>query len=234
MRVGALIFGILGGLIALSYGLLGYGLGSLADAGQSGAGSGMKLISLGIPIGALLGAGMVIAAPVFGASLMAIAAVSLVLILGFNIFSLVPVVLLGLGALLGFSGAAQEDKKQSSNLDVDRIKSTKASSTSPTDTPVSPVARYDQSKWNALLKYDNDIASIADKIRPFGQKWLDEFASSYLALNDKQYLPEIEHKITAAATREKEEKEQAALAAAKAEAERIEQIRILAEKQKKG
>lgn len=76
---------------------------------------------------------------------------------------------------------------------------------SPSSTNKSPLAtttaKYDQAKWSALLKYDSDIASIADKIRPFGQKWLDEFASSYLALNDKQYLPEIEHKITIAATR---------------------------------
>jgi hypothetical protein len=45
---------------------------------------------------------MVMAKPVTGAALMGIAAVGLLLILGFNFFSLIPIVLLGLGALLGF------------------------------------------------------------------------------------------------------------------------------------
>lgn len=79
MRVGALILGILGGLIALSYGFLGYGLGSLADVGQAGAGSGMKIISLVVPVGALVGAGMVMTKPLIGASLMAFAVVVLAL-----------------------------------------------------------------------------------------------------------------------------------------------------------
>jgi hypothetical protein len=54
---------------------------------------------------------------------------------------------------------------------------------------------YDQAKWNALLKYDADVAAAVEKIRPLGEHWLDEFASSYLALNDKSYLSRIVHKI---------------------------------------
>lgn len=102
MKVGALILGMLGGLAALAYGLVGYGLGSLADAGEPGAGTWMKAISLGLPVAALLGAGLVMAQPLIGATLMALAAGGITLLLGFNVFSLVPIVLLGLGALLGF------------------------------------------------------------------------------------------------------------------------------------
>src|SRR5208282_1900774 len=58
-----------------------------------------------------------------------------------------------------------------------------------------------------------DIALMAEKIRPLGQKWLDEFASAYLALNDKQYLPEIEHKIVLAAKADSEENEQRKISA---------------------
>ena len=112
MRVGALIVGIIGGLIALTYGLLGYGLGSLADAGEAGAGSGMKIVSIGVPILALVGAGMVMAKPVIGAVLMGASAVVVVLLLGFNFFSLIPVVLLGVGALLAFLGAREVGKDQ--------------------------------------------------------------------------------------------------------------------------
>jgi hypothetical protein len=67
---------------------------------------------------------------------------------------------------------------------------------------------FDRAKWNALLKYDNDIALMTEKLQPLGQKWVDEFASSYLALNDKQYLPSIEQKIVAAVRAEEEHKEQ--------------------------
>jgi hypothetical protein len=110
MKTGALVLGIIGGLVALLYGLLGYGLGSLAG-GAAGAGL-LKLLSIALPVAALIGAGMVKAKPVIGAALMAIGALGFVLILGFNFFSLIPVVLLGLGALLGFLGS-QEDAKKS-------------------------------------------------------------------------------------------------------------------------
>jgi len=111
MKVGGLVLGIIGGLVALIYGLLGYGFGSLADAGQAGAGTGLKVLSLGLPIAALVGAGMVMAKPIIGAVLMGISAIVLVLMLGFNFFSLIPVVLLGLGALLGFLGSQEDAKK---------------------------------------------------------------------------------------------------------------------------
>lgn len=112
MKTGALVLGIIGGLIALIYGLVGYGIGSLGSAvGVEGSGM-VKLVSIALPIAALIGAGMVKAKPLIGAALMAIGAIGFVLILGFNFFSLIPVVLLGLGALLGFLGM-QEDAKQS-------------------------------------------------------------------------------------------------------------------------
>ncbi len=56
---------------------------------------------------------------------------------------------------------------------------------------------YDREKWAALLKYDEDIARVAARIRPLGEQWLDELARAYLALNDKQYLGRIEEKIIA-------------------------------------
>jgi len=54
---------------------------------------------------------------------------------------------------------------------------------------------YDRQKWNALVKYDDEIALVAEKLQPLGQRWMDEFASSYLALNDKKYLPNLVKKI---------------------------------------
>jgi hypothetical protein len=111
MKTGAFVLGILGGLVALLYGLFGYALGSLADLGEAGAGTGVKVLSIGLPVVALVGAGMIKAKPIIGAILMAIAAIGFLAIIGFNFFSLIPVVLLGLGALLGFLGFQEDTKK---------------------------------------------------------------------------------------------------------------------------
>jgi hypothetical protein len=60
----------------------------------------------------------------------------------------------------------------------------------------------DAERWNALLKYDPDIANAADQLRPFGDRWVDVFARDYLVLNDKQYLTQIIRKIIADAKHE--------------------------------
>lgn len=110
MRVAALIFGIIGGLISLAFGMFGYVLGGLANYGSAGSGSFLRLLSVGLPILALLGSGIVINKPIGGAVLMMLAALGLVMALGFNFFSLFPVVLLGVGAYLGFLGSQQGNK----------------------------------------------------------------------------------------------------------------------------
>jgi hypothetical protein len=56
---------------------------------------------------------------------------------------------------------------------------------------------YDRAKWNALVEYDPDIARIARALKPYGEKYIDQFASAYLAINDKSYLAVIAQKIVA-------------------------------------
>jgi hypothetical protein len=60
-----------------------------------------------------------------------------------------------------------------------------------------PPKSYDREKWAALLKYDDEIAIVAGRMSHLGQRWLDELAHAYLALNDKKYLDRIEKKIYA-------------------------------------
>lgn len=98
---------------------------------------------------------------------------------------------------------------------------------------VSSKLEFDSTKWNTLIKYDNDIALVVDRLLPFGQKWVDEFASSYLALNDKQYIPEIEKKILAAAEKESMEEEKRTAAILKKREEENEHFRVLAEERQK-
>src|SRR6266516_2864342 len=44
---------------------------------------------------------------------------------------------------------------------------------------------YDKQKWRALLSSDADILRLATALEPYGQKYVDELAAAYLALNDK-------------------------------------------------
>lgn len=62
---------------------------------------------------------------------------------------------------------------------------------------------YDRSKWNALVEYDADIRRIVDGLQPYGQKYVDQFAAAFLALNDKEYLPMIVKKILESARQDK-------------------------------
>jgi hypothetical protein len=73
-----------------------------------------------------------------------------------------------------------------------------------------PTKDYDVEKWEALLK--KGIGMVAQKLRPLGEKWVDEFARAFLILNDKQYLPDIVQRIIADAKEEAERAERAARA----------------------
>ena len=64
----------------------------------------------------------------------------------------------------------------------------------------------DHTKWNALLRYDKAIAAASETIRPLGSKWMDEFASAYLSINDRNYLTEIVEGIVERARLEQEDK----------------------------
>lgn len=54
---------------------------------------------------------------------------------------------------------------------------------------------YDFAKWEALTRFDPEVARAAESVRPYGDYWVHQFAQSYLALNDKSYLGRITEKI---------------------------------------
>lgn len=115
MKSGAMVIGIIGGLVALIYGLISYSVGGLFDTVGADGGAFYKLLGVGLPICALVGAGMAKSNPSTAAVLMGIPAVGILLVIGFGALSLIPVLLLGVGALLSFM-AAQEDAKKSPKL----------------------------------------------------------------------------------------------------------------------
>jgi hypothetical protein len=66
-----------------------------------------------------------------------------------------------------------------------------------TDRRVGHAKPYDVEKWQTLLKHDKEIALVTEKLRPLGERWVDQFAHDFLALNDKRYLLEIAQRIIA-------------------------------------
>ena len=109
MKAGA-ILGIIGGVLALIVGGVGYSastaLGNLSAAvGDAEGASSMqfyRIMSIILPIVGIVGGGMAFSRPQAGAGLMAVAAVGIVFSFGLGFFSLVCAGLLGVGALLVF------------------------------------------------------------------------------------------------------------------------------------
>jgi len=55
--------------------------------------------------------------------------------------------------------------------------------------------QYDRAKWEALVEFDPDIAKVEATLRPFGAKYVDQFAAGYLVLGEKAYIPNIVQKV---------------------------------------
>ena len=66
---------------------------------------------------------------------------------------------------------------------------------------------FDQARWDALLNRDAQLNMVVNKLRPLGQKWVDKFAASYLAANDRRHLPSLVSRIIADAKREFEQQQ---------------------------
>lgn len=110
MKVG-MILGIIGGVIALLVGAVGYSasstLGSLsAGVGYAEGASTMQfysIMSIVLPIAGIVGAGIAGKNAQVSAGLMGVSAVGIVWAFGFGLMSIVPAVLLGIGAFLVIS-----------------------------------------------------------------------------------------------------------------------------------
>ncbi len=54
---------------------------------------------------------------------------------------------------------------------------------------------FDRTKWQALIRFDDEISAAAAVVRRLGGRWEDELARTYLQLNDKSYLELIVKKL---------------------------------------
>jgi hypothetical protein len=223
MRVAALVLGILGGLYGLSLSMFGSLAVSLLSAGGLPSTQRQTATALiyAIPIASLLGGGVALSSPGAAAFLMLSSAAGWFYIgsyfgYGINFVTFGSIALSGLGGLLALGAAIENKNEKEDDYSVRNIKVRREQY--PNEPILEPTAsrqaepvldtRFDRAKWNALLKYDADLAMIADKLRPLGPKWVEEFAASYLAINDKAYLGVIVRKIIADARSEDEERRQ--------------------------
>jgi hypothetical protein len=47
-------------------------------------------------------------------------------------------------------------------------------------------------RWEALVRFDDEIRDAATKLIPFGSEWVDKLGDAFFALNeDRKYLPNI-------------------------------------------
>jgi hypothetical protein len=96
------------GLFAMLVGLFGYGMGGIASATGKGGGALFQIVSIAIPIAALVGAGVSLTSPVPAGVLLLASAVGIVAVFGFNFFTAIPCVLTALAGVLALSAAAQQ------------------------------------------------------------------------------------------------------------------------------
>lgn len=224
MRVAALIFGILGGLSGLSTAMMGHMfVGLLAFGGLSQGNQDLaKLVLYGLPIASLIGGGLSLSSPGM-ASLLMLGSAFGWLFLGaqagsaVNIFTSVSVIMSGLGGVLAAFSLGQPASPSADNLDASVGKIHISKEPYLPDASEAPALAesgqagpaFNRQKWEAILRYDAEIAAIAKKLEPLGAKWVDRFAADFLVLNDRKYLLEMVRKIIGDARIDAEEKERA-------------------------
>ena len=199
-----LIIGLYGGFIGSATSWLGSGPWSHGDSSVNNLGQMISLLSYLSGLLALVGGIVAFSNTRLGGIILAGSAFSHWYLLGFGFIGKVFVLPVAAAAAFAFFAAK-------SGLQVAPTSATTAALPQTSETNSNPGTSspsFDRAKWNALIQYDKDISELAQRLKPLGQKWIDEAASSFLALNDKAYLPEIEKKIVAAAKTEDESRQQ--------------------------
>ena len=101
MRIGAMVLGIIGGIFALLMGLIEFTIGQIGGAvGAKGAWF-VEILSLVIPIVGLVGGTIVKGKALVGGILMLASAIAIFVLVGINLFSLLPGIPLLIGGILG-------------------------------------------------------------------------------------------------------------------------------------
>ncbi len=112
MKTGAMICGIIGGLLGIVIGTFGAGVGALASAAGNSSGELLQFISLAIPIASIAGGALTRANGILAALLMAASAIGMVSVFGVNVFTSIPLALSAIGALLAYLSVTKNMTQQ--------------------------------------------------------------------------------------------------------------------------
>ncbi|MEM7668001.1 MAG: hypothetical protein AAF317_02485 [Pseudomonadota bacterium] len=116
MRTAALVLGLIGGIIGMFVGFFGYGWAEFGSwfVSETGIGTSQlgtpdeqqntKIVSLAAPILGIAGGAMSGSQPLIGAILMGASAYGMYWGFGFDIFTMFPVTMCALGAVLALAG----------------------------------------------------------------------------------------------------------------------------------
>jgi len=107
MKTASLVLGIVGGLLGLIVGFFGYGFASVGTALADATGSNesyvlYKIVGIGAPIACIAGGALSPSQPTIAAILMAASALAMAFVFGIGAFTIFPIALAGVGAVLAF------------------------------------------------------------------------------------------------------------------------------------
>lgn len=100
MKIGSAILGIVGGIIALIIGVISFFVGDLGQALGIEGSAVRQVLSLALPIAALLGGGIAPKSGLAGGILMLISAAGILIVLEISVFSLITAIPIGIGGVL--------------------------------------------------------------------------------------------------------------------------------------
>jgi hypothetical protein len=101
MKTASMVLGIVGGILALLLGLVGYTLGQIGSGMEATV---LRIVSLALPVLALIGASIVKTRSGPGGITMIVVAAAMFLLLGVNFASLLPGLPLAVAGVLGVLG----------------------------------------------------------------------------------------------------------------------------------
>ena len=88
---------------------------------------------------------------------------------------------------LWFSSAPTKDKTSAGN-----------------ENETSNAPAFDADKWRQVMEHDPGVAAVVENLRQLGDKWVNEFARSYLSLGDKKDTWRVVQRVIENARRERE------------------------------
>jgi hypothetical protein len=110
MKIGSAILGILGGIIALIIGVISFFVGDLGQTLGIEGSIIRQVLSLALPIAALLGGGIAAKSGLAGGILMLVGAAGILIVLEIGVFSLITAIPIGIGGILALVSMAGSEK----------------------------------------------------------------------------------------------------------------------------